>query len=90
MQQSTSIPLPLVLLIFVPNLAHNSLLPNYFTAQQRGECNLWQLEFADRGNYAQISNMAIAARTSLHLLPLRHCGKPTAIASLQDVSQLHK
>jgi hypothetical protein len=75
--------------MFVPNLAHHSRRPNNFIAQQLGERNLWQLEFADRGNYAQISNMNIAARNiSLHLLPLKHCGKPTVVASLRDVSQL--
>jgi hypothetical protein len=75
--------------MFVPNLAHNSHRPNYFAAQQLGERNLWQLEFADRGNYAQISNMKIAARKiSLRLLPLKHCGKPTVVASLRDVSPL--
>ncbi|WP_309736994.1 hypothetical protein [Chamaesiphon sp. OTE_75_metabat_556] len=75
--------------MFVSNLADNSLRPNNFIAQQLGERNLWQLEFADRGNYTQISNMNIAARKrSLHLLPLKHCGKPTVVASLRDVSQL--
>jgi hypothetical protein len=75
--------------MFVSNLAHNSLCPNNFIAQQLGERDLWQLEFADRGNYAQISHMNIAARKiSLHLLPLKHCGKPTVVASLRDVSQL--
>jgi carotenoid cleavage dioxygenase-like enzyme len=76
--------------MFVSNLAHNSLHPNYFTAQQPGERNLWQLEFADRGNCAQLSNMKIAAKKLLHLLSLKHCGKPTVITSLRDVSQLLK
>ncbi len=75
--------------MFVSNLADNSLRPNYFTAQQLGERSLWQIEFADRGNCAQLSNMNIAARKiSLHLLPLKHRGKPTVVASLRDVSQL--
>jgi carotenoid cleavage dioxygenase-like enzyme len=76
--------------MFVSNLADNSLRPNYFTAQQRGERSLWQLEFADRGNCAQLSNMNIAATKLLHLLPLKHCGKPTVITSLRDVRQLLK
>ncbi|WP_310489027.1 hypothetical protein [Chamaesiphon sp. VAR_69_metabat_338] len=71
------------------NLAHNSIRPTYFTDRQLGERSLWQLELADIGNCAQISNMNIAAREIyLHLLPLKHCGKPTVITSLRDVNQL--
>jgi hypothetical protein len=75
--------------MFVSNLANLSLRPNNSIAQQHGERNLWQSEFADRGNYAQTIHMNIAARKiSLHLLPIKHCGKPTVVASLRDVSQL--
>jgi hypothetical protein len=73
----------------VPNLVHNSLRPNYSLDRQAVERNLWQLELACRGNFAPIGNMNIAAKEIfLHLLPLKHCGKPTVITSLRDVSQL--
>ncbi|MCY7335974.1 MAG: hypothetical protein LH613_07130 [Chamaesiphon sp.] len=55
-----------------------SLKPNYFTAQERGESNLWQLEDANRGDFEEISDIR-----SLHLLPFYHCGTATVTTPLQ-------
>jgi hypothetical protein len=54
-----------------------SLKPNYFTAQERSEKNLWQLEDANRGNFEETDIQ------SLHLLTFYHCGKPTVTTPLQ-------
>gem|GEM_PF-5734673 len=55
-----------------------SLTPNYFTAQERSESNLWQLEDANRGDFEKIADIQ-----SLHLLPFYHCGKATVTTPIR-------